>query len=479
VDGFCRVPSASIVLWKKGFVSFFVVMEVKVTEKKFHTAVNVAMSVQMTRDVADAIFSHLEDSRHIAIAGCVCKVFNEAAKNVLSLRWVVRPIDQENARKNKGNIIANTFEEKCIPGEMLGSGLRNDLRDDTRSQATTPPGDVDADQDGGPRSPRERENVQASREEESWTRERTHDASRKIGEGSRNCLNADSFKHDAAPQQSSDSENARERARGTHVRNGSQRTSENAEFDHKGYTGSSSSSLEGTVVHNSSFKCERNGNAISGRKLGPEVAHKDQKLTNVGNEVQGSFTCERNGNAIFERNLGNRVAHGDQEISHQQIVGENSKTLDKGKVDDMTKALQDESSTITQKAACEDRQTKHKQQLKQYTPIREALEYNLKSKRRLIQLRIEIDPQLQSKSVPAEERQECDLWLSDPRHLIKWVPSVGKTLQHLCIVDYGIQAIMRKSSILKILSEHCKFFIFYLSHYEKIIHIENLVPNIV
>ncbi|KAH8954184.1 hypothetical protein BDL97_08G066300 [Sphagnum fallax] len=384
---------------------------------------------EITNDVADVIFSHLEDSRHIAIARCVCKVFNEAGKNVLSLRCVARAIDHENARKHKGNIIAKTFEEEYIRGEILGSGLRDDLRDDTRSQATTPPGDVDADQDGGPHSPRELENVQASQELESWTRERTHDAPevhdvstgvRRTGEGSRNCLNPDRFKHDGAAQQSSDSENARERARANHVRNGSQRTSENPEFDHKGYTSSSSSSLEGIVVHNS------------------------------------SLNCERNGNGIFERNLGHRVAHGDQEISHQQIVGDNPKSAHKGEDDDMTKALQDESSTITQKAACEGCQTKQKQQLKQYTPFRQVLEHDLRSKRCLIQLRIEIDPKLQSKSVPAEERRECDLWLSDPLHLIKWVPSVGKTLQHLCIVDYGIQAIMRKSSILKILSQHCK-----------------------
>jgi hypothetical protein len=460
-------------------------MEVKVSEKFHSDAVNVAMSVQITNDVADAIFSHLEDSRHIAMAGCVCKVFNEAAKNVPSLRWVARPIDHENARKNKGNIIAKTFEEEYIRGEMLGSETRHDLRDDTRSQATTAPGDVDADQNGEPHSPRERENVQAGQEQESWTRERTHDAStgmRRTGEGSRNGLNADRFKHDAAAPQSSDSENARERARGNHVRNGSQKTSKNAEFDHKGYTSSSSSSsssLEGIVVHNSSLKCERNGNAISESKLDTE-AHRDQELTDAGNEVQGSSTGERNGNEIFESNLGHRVEHGDQENSHQQIVGDNPKSAYKGEDDDRTKALQDESNTITQKAACEDWQTKQKQQLKQYTPFRQALEHDLRSKRRLIQLRIEIDPKLQSKSVPAEERRQCDLWLSDPLHLIKWVPSVGKTLQHLCIVDYGIQAIMRKSSVLKILSQHCEFFILYpKSHYEKIIHIENLVPNIV
>jgi hypothetical protein len=313
--------------------------------------------------------------------------------------------------------------------------------------------------------------VQASQEQESWTRERTYDAAevhdvstgmRRTGEGSRNYLNADRCKHDGAAQQSSDSEYARERARGHHVRNGSQRTSENTEIDHKGYASSSSSStLESIVVHNSSLKCERNGNAISERKLGTEVAHSDQELTDAGNEVQGSFTGQRNGNENFERNLGHRVAHGYQEISHQQIVGDNPKSPDKGENDDMTKALQDESSTTTQKATRENCQMKQKQQLEQYTPFRQALEHDLKSKRCLIQLRIEIDPKLQSKSVPAEERQQCDLWLSDPEHLKEWVPSVGKTLQHLCIVDYGIQAIMRKSSILKILSQHCEFFIFY------------------
>jgi hypothetical protein len=88
--------------------------------------------------------------------------------------------------------------------------------------------------------------------------------------------------------------------------------------------------------------------------------------------------------------------------------------------------------------------------------FREVLEQELSAKPWIQQLRVEIEPKLQSKSVTADERQMTDHWLSDPRHLKKWVPSVGLTLQHLCIVDYGQQAIMRQSTILTILSQHCE-----------------------
>jgi hypothetical protein len=88
--------------------------------------------------------------------------------------------------------------------------------------------------------------------------------------------------------------------------------------------------------------------------------------------------------------------------------------------------------------------------------FREVLERELSAKPRIQQLRVEIEPKLQSKSVTADERQMTDHWLSDPCHLEKWVPSVGLTLQHLCIVDYGQQAIMRQSTILTILSQHCE-----------------------
>lgn len=80
----------------------------------------------------------------------------------------------------------------------------------------------------------------------------------------------------------------------------------------------------------------------------------------------------------------------------------------------------------------------------------------LKGKPLLLQIRIEIEAKLQSKTVPEAERRRTDFWLSDPFHVIRWIPSVQASLQHLCIVDYGQQAIMRRTSILKILSQNCK-----------------------
>ncbi len=91
-----------------------------------------------------------------------------------------------------------------------------------------------------------------------------------------------------------------------------------------------------------------------------------------------------------------------------------------------------------------------------FITFRRAVEQDLQTKLHVVQLRIETEPKLQSKSVGADEREQSDFWLSDPDHLRNWVPSVAHSLQHLCIVDYGHQAIGRVSSILKILSHHCK-----------------------
>ena len=75
----------------------------------------------------------------------------------------------------------------------------------------------------------------------------------------------------------------------------------------------------------------------------------------------------------------------------------------------------------------------------------------------IVQLRIEVEPKLQSKTVPEGERRRTDFWLVDPYFLRLWLPKMGSTLQHLCIVDYGQQAIMRRSSIIKILSKCCEY----------------------
>lgn len=88
-------------------------------------------------------------------------------------------------------------------------------------------------------------------------------------------------------------------------------------------------------------------------------------------------------------------------------------------------------------------------------PIKEMIVRFLKGKDCLLQLRLEIDPKLQAKSVREDERQKTDFWMSDHRFLKQCVNPFASTLQHLCIVDYGQQSIMRKSSIMSILSVTC------------------------
>jgi hypothetical protein len=88
--------------------------------------------------------------------------------------------------------------------------------------------------------------------------------------------------------------------------------------------------------------------------------------------------------------------------------------------------------------------------------FREVVVKVLKNKPCLVQLRIEIEPRLQSKPVPEGERRKTDHWLSDQLYLKQWIPSVKYTLQHLCIIDYAQQAIMRRTQILKLLSLHCE-----------------------
>ena len=89
-------------------------------------------------------------------------------------------------------------------------------------------------------------------------------------------------------------------------------------------------------------------------------------------------------------------------------------------------------------------------------PFKERFCNIVKDKHCIVQLRIEVEGKLQSKTVPEGERRRTDFWLTDPWFLRQWLPSMGPTLQHLCIIDYGQQAIMRRSNIIKILSMSCE-----------------------
>jgi hypothetical protein len=77
------------------------------------------------------------------------------------------------------------------------------------------------------------------------------------------------------------------------------------------------------------------------------------------------------------------------------------------------------------------------------------------TKRYIERLRIEVEPRLQSKEVPENEGQRTDCWMSEPNVVRYWLPRAGATLQQVCIVDYGKQAMIRKSSVLNIVSENC------------------------
>lgn len=71
------------------------------------------------------IFRYLEDFRDIGRARATCRSFNDAGKNVASLRCVCRDIDHEIARKIKHPL--KISEE--LNGEMPESELGNNPRD--------------------------------------------------------------------------------------------------------------------------------------------------------------------------------------------------------------------------------------------------------------------------------------------------------------------------------------------------------------
>lgn len=84
-------------------------------------------------------------------------------------------------------------------------------------------------------------------------------------------------------------------------------------------------------------------------------------------------------------------------------------------------------------------------------PFKSRMLQILMNKHHLTQIHIEVEPKLQAKTV-----RESEFWISDPVFLRLWLNGMGSTLQHLSIVDYKQQAIMHRSSILKILSISCK-----------------------
>lgn len=72
----------------------------------------------------------------------------------------------------------------------------------------------------------------------------------------------------------------------------------------------------------------------------------------------------------------------------------------------------------------------------------------MKNKHHIVQLRIIVEAKLQSKIVPEGDNHRADFWQTDPWFLKQWLPGMGLSPQHLSIVDYEQQAILRRSSII-------------------------------
>ncbi|KAH8970318.1 hypothetical protein BDL97_02G083100 [Sphagnum fallax] len=252
----------------------------------------------LTNHICCIIFSFLEDSRDIGRASCTCRGFNEAGKNVRSVRWVCRNEDHENARKARD--------------------IKKPLEDD-------------------------------------------HGETSQINS---ECMDVNNRSHDSS-------------------------------------------------------------------------------LDSFGNEVQGSSPGQRTSNESRRRL--------DEESGAHKTQGSTDENLG---VPFGSKSGYDKPNNFKEPVDGREVCESSKSRQHQHMPFREAVEQGLKSKPCIQQLRIEIEPKLQSKSVDVNERQLTDHWLSDPHHLQRWVPFVGDTLQHVCIADYGPQAITRQSPILKIFSQN-------------------------
>lgn len=77
--------------------------------------------------------------------------------------------------------------------------------------------------------------------------------------------------------------------------------------------------------------------------------------------------------------------------------------------------------------------------------------------KRIEHLKLEIEPEMQANPFQKDEIHLKDFWLSEPYFVIAWAQAVGPSLQHLSLVDYGQQAIMCTTPIIRILAETCKF----------------------
>ncbi|CAM6088931.1 unnamed protein product [Calypogeia fissa] len=89
------------------------------------------------------------------------------------------------------------------------------------------------------------------------------------------------------------------------------------------------------------------------------------------------------------------------------------------------------------------------------TPFKDSVNSLLGQLNGVEDLRLEIEEKIQGKRYKQDELDKTSLWLSERSFVSSWVPMVSKTLQHLCLIDYGQQAIFKPSPLLQTLSSVC------------------------
>ncbi|CAM6059070.1 unnamed protein product [Sphagnum tenellum] len=88
-------------------------------------------------------------------------------------------------------------------------------------------------------------------------------------------------------------------------------------------------------------------------------------------------------------------------------------------------------------------------------PFKQAVMNMVQQVKRIEHLKLEIEPEMQANPFQKDEIHLKDFWLSEPYFVIAWAQAVGPSLQHLSLVDYGQQAIMCTTPIIRILAETC------------------------
>ncbi len=416
------------------------------------------------------IVNRLEDAAHIARAKCVCKSLRDVADHVRSLRIICKEEYHASVRNEIPTIVIPRVDGKSKASTSKavigGAAAGRDHQAATAISTTTPPHGADHQVGSIPLHDTPNSSAitggsvaclpEEEEEEEEEERRRHHE----IGSSSNSNGNS---------QEKGSLEVRRDRDVSIHpgifngkrhIRSQREILSEEAQIvcDHQeqlrdGYSGGNFFPNGSSSSSSSSSKKPRlqEGLSLNG-ELDPVEAREDASL--LERKKDPNYTEKRRQLILQKLSLrDDDNNHGSfpnsQSSKKQKIEGELHPLIEE-RPPQIAAAAGGETSAITSSGTSSNN--------KKVEPIffRHLVPEILRKKKCIARLWIEIDSKLQSKKVPDRERVFTDHWLTDPLKVNKWIPSVQATLQDLCIVDYGQQAISRPSSLLAILSQTCK-----------------------